>query len=55
MLNEVNFELAELQKLFGQINVDDYTEEGIRGLYRDKKVKLKLHYEKIKAAIKLSI
>lgn len=55
MLNDVNSELAELQKLFGQLNANDFTEEGIRGLYRDKKVKLKLHYEKIKAAIKLSI
>lgn len=44
-----------MSELLAKLNSEGFTTEGIKGIYHDKKLDLKKHYEKIKAAIKLSI
>lgn len=38
-----------------QLQKKDFSSEGIKNIYREKKMGLKKHYEKIKEAIKASI
>lgn len=44
-----------MDELCEQLESVESTQEGVKALYRQKKMVLKQHYERIKAAIKLSI
>jgi hypothetical protein len=55
LLSNILNEQYELRELLEKLNSDELTSEGIKAIYHEKKLGLKRHYEKIKAAIKLSI
>ena len=55
LLGKVEEEKDELESIYRRLNIKELTEEGIRVIYRNRKVALKRHYEKIKATIKNSI
>ena len=42
-------------QVYSKLNDNNFTAEGVKEIYREKKLGLKSHYEKIKVAIKESI
>ena len=45
----------DLEGAMSKLDNREFTNDGIKEIYREKKLALKNHYDKIKAAIKVSI